>query len=47
MSPPRLDARRLKGNRCGGGTDGPELQIFIPRRALDPRGDGVHAPADS
>lgn len=24
------------------GTNGPELQIFIPRRALDPQGDGVH-----
>ena len=24
------------------GTNGPELQIFIPRRALDPHGDGVH-----
>ena len=24
------------------GINGPELQIFIPRRALDPHGDGVH-----
>jgi hypothetical protein len=24
------------------GTNGPELQIFIPRRALDPQSDGVH-----